>query len=146
MTWCGIDRRYSLIFNAVEPIKRSLNDRTRHNPKPWRVRWRCTLKLTMDRIRNLACPAGKRDRLVFDDEQRGLGVRVTAGGSKSYLVQFTFEGQKRRVPLGSCSAIALADARIAARAVMGDVAKGVRMATGRCGRGEVSVVCRSPLE
>jgi hypothetical protein len=43
------------------------------------------MKLTLARIGNLKCPAGKRDMLVFDDEQRGLGVRVTAGGSKTYL-------------------------------------------------------------
>ena len=32
--------------------------------------------------------------------------------------------QKRRVPLGSCSAISLAAARDAAQAILGDVAKG----------------------
>ena len=69
--------------------------------------------------------------LVFDDEQRGLAVRVTAGGGKSYLAQYSFQGQKRRVPLGSCDAISLAAAREAARAIMGDVAKGVDVAAER---------------
>ena len=72
----------------------------------------------------LTCPAGKKDVLVFDDEQRGLGVRVTAAGSKTYLAQYTLGGIKRRVPLGSCSAISLAAARDAVRAILGDVAKG----------------------
>lgn len=72
----------------------------------------------------LACPAGAKDTLVFDDEQRGLGVRVTAGGSKTYLAQYTISGQKRRIPLGSCSAISLAAAREAARAIFGEVARG----------------------
>jgi integrase len=82
------------------------------------------MKLTLARIGNLKCPASKRDMLVFDDEQRGLGVRVTAGGGKTYLAQYTFHGQKRRIPLGSCSAVSLAKARDAVRAVMGEVAKG----------------------
>jgi integrase len=82
------------------------------------------VKLTQRRIETLECPAGKKDLLAFDEEQRGLGVRVTAGGGKSYLAQYTFGGQKRRIPLGSCSAISLAAAREAVQAIMGDVAKG----------------------
>jgi Arm DNA-binding domain len=82
------------------------------------------MKLTQRRIECLECPTNRKDMLVFDDEQRGLGVRVTAGGGKSYLVQYRRAGQKRRVPLGSCSAISLASAREAVRALMGDVSKG----------------------
>ena len=82
------------------------------------------MKLTQRRIEDIKCPAGKKDVLVFDEEQRGLGVRVTAAGSKTYLAQYTLGGIKRRVPLGSCSAISLAAARDAVRAILGDVAKG----------------------
>ena len=81
------------------------------------------MKLTQRRIDDLECPAGKKDVLVFDDERRGLGVRVTASG-KSYLAQYTIAGSKRRMPLGSCSAISLAAAREAVQAILGDVAKG----------------------
>src|SRR5262249_18455416 len=62
--------------------------------------------------------------LVFDDAQRGLGVRVTGTGGRTYLCQYAIHGHKWRVPLGSCSAVSLARAREAAAAVMGDVAKG----------------------
>jgi integrase len=82
------------------------------------------MKLTQRRIETLECPAGRRDMMVFDDEQSGLGVRVTAGGGKSFLVQYRHAGEKRRVPLGSCSAISLASAREAARVILGDVARG----------------------
>jgi integrase len=82
------------------------------------------VKLTQRRIEGLECPRDKKDILVFDDEQAGLGVRVTSGGGKWYLAQYRRAGEKRRVPLGSCSAISLAVAREAARALMGDVAKG----------------------
>src|SRR6202040_3123107 len=83
------------------------------------------MKLTLNRVDSLECPEGKRDMLVFDGEQRGLGVRVTAGGGKTYLAQYTWHGQKRRIPLGSCRAVPLAKARDAVRAIMGDVAKGL---------------------
>jgi integrase len=89
------------------------------------------MKLTLRRIETLECPAGKKDILVFDDEQAGLGVRVTVGGGKFFLVQYRHAGEKRRVPLGSCSAISLADARTAARTIMGEVAKGGDPATER---------------
>ena len=89
------------------------------------------MKLTHARIESLKCPPGKRDVLVFDDEQRGLGVRVTASGGKTYLAQYSCHGQKRRVPLGSCSAVSLAKARDAVRAIMGDVAKDVDPAAER---------------
>ena len=82
------------------------------------------MKLTQRRIELLECPEGKKDALVFDDEQRGLGVRVTASGAKSYLAQYALAGGKRRIPLGSCDAISLATAREATKAIMGDVAKG----------------------
>ena len=74
---------------------------------------------------------GRNDALVFDDEQRGLGVRITSGGGKSYVAQYTFAGSKRRVPLGSCSAISLAAAREAVRTILGDAARGVDTAAER---------------
>ena len=82
------------------------------------------MKLTQRRIEALECPANKKDMLVFDDEQRGLGVRVTAGGGKSFLVQYRHAGEKRRMPLGSCAAVSLAKARLAARQIVGAVATG----------------------
>jgi integrase len=82
------------------------------------------MKLTERKIETLEVERGRKDRLVFDDAQRGLGVRVTASGGRSYLCQYTLHGQKWRVPLGACSAVSLAKAREAAAAVMGDVAKG----------------------
>jgi len=45
------------------------------------------VKLTQRRIEGLECPPGRKDILVFDDEQRGLAVRVMACGGKSYLAQ-----------------------------------------------------------
>jgi integrase len=86
------------------------------------------MKLTERKIELLEVERGGKDRLVFDDAQRGLAVRVTAGGGRTYLCQYSLHGQKWRVPLGACSALSLASARDAAAAVMGDVAKGINPA------------------
>lgn len=83
------------------------------------------MKLTMARIEGLKCPAGKHDMLVFDEDQRGLGVRVTKRGGKNFVAQYVFGGQTRRTPLGSCNAISLAVARNIARTIAGDVARGL---------------------
>ena len=74
------------------------------------------MKLTLNRIDGLKCPEGKRDALVFDDEQRGLGVRVMASGRKTYLAQYNWHGEKRRIPLGNCNAVSLGKARNAVQA------------------------------
>ena len=79
------------------------------------------MKLTEDQIKKLRCPAEKKDLLMFDEGQRGLAVRVSSTGSKTFLVQYSYAGEKRRVPLGS---VTLAKARSAAPAIFGDVAKG----------------------
>ena len=56
--------------------------------------------------------------LVFDGYPEQPGPRRARDGlaaRKSYLVQYRLQGEKRRMALGSCSAISLADpARVAA--------------------------------
>jgi integrase len=89
------------------------------------------MKLTERKIETLPIEHGRKDRLIFDDDQRGLAVRVTASGSRTYLCQYTLHGQKWRVPLGTCSALSLSNARAAAAAIMGDVAKGSNPAAER---------------
>jgi len=89
------------------------------------------MKLTEQRIAKIEPEVGQKDRLVFDDEQRGLAVRASSKGSRTYLCQYTLHGQKYRVPLGACSALSLTKARQAAAAVMGDVAKGRNPAADR---------------
>lgn len=81
------------------------------------------MKLTERKIETLPVEHGRKDRLVFDDAQRGLAVRVTASGGRTYLCQYTLHGHKWRVPLGTCSAVSLSKAREAAAVIMGDVAK-----------------------
>ena len=88
-------------------------------------------RLTEDLIAGLCCPAGQKDRLVFDDDLPGLGLRIAAGGQKNFLAQYTIAGRKRRVPIGRWGAITLKQARTAARAIFGDVSKGEDVATTR---------------
>jgi integrase len=93
------------------------------------------MKLTQRRVEDLECPAGKltkkgkpiRNAIIFDG---ALAVRASAGAErgslerKSFFVQYSYGGIKRRVPLGKCRDVSLADAQKAAKAVAGQVAQG----------------------
>lgn len=84
-------------------------------------------KLTDRALKALTLTDGQKDRLVFDDECPGLGVRVTAKGTKSFIAQWTDPVTRRKVrePLGVWGSITLDQARTATRARLGEVAKGI---------------------
>lgn len=83
-------------------------------------------KLTESAISKLQIPAGKREAWLSDTDVQGLRVRATAGGAKTFMACWTdrVSGERRRERLGAWGAITLADARTAARAILGDVARG----------------------
>jgi integrase len=95
------------------------------------------MKLTERKVETLTVEQSRKDRLVFDDDQRGLAVRVDESAragkpnGRTYLCQYSLHGRKWRLPLGACSALTLANARDAAAAIMGDVARGMNPAAER---------------
>ena len=85
------------------------------------------MKLTEAAIAALECPPDRRDMMMFDTEQKGLGVRVTKQGGRVFILQW-IDGatrDKRREVLGDFGQITLKQARQAAQARLGDVAKGI---------------------
>jgi integrase len=84
-------------------------------------------KLTNRLLVGLELAEGQRDRLVFDTACPGLGVRLTKGGSRAFIVQWTDPATKRKVrePLGVWGSLTIDQARDAARVRLGAVAKGV---------------------
>ncbi|MCX7370993.1 MAG: integrase arm-type DNA-binding domain-containing protein [Alphaproteobacteria bacterium] len=80
-----------------------------------------------DRFLSSFGPApGAKDRIAFDTECRGLGVRATATGNKVFIVQWTDRatGRKAREPLGTWGALTIEKAREAARIRLGRLAAG----------------------
>src|SRR5271165_3297744 len=84
-------------------------------------------KLTDRYLAALTIEEGRKDRLVFDTVCPGLGVRVTAKGTRTFLAQWTDPATRRKVrePLGVWGNLTIEQAREAARARLGDVAKGI---------------------
>ena len=70
------------------------------------------MKLTA-RIVESMTPSGKRTQ-VFDTEQRGLCLRISESGERSFSVCYKHCGRMKRLTLGKFPEIGLADARIRA--------------------------------
>ena len=78
-------------------------------------------------LKALRLKPGQKDRLFFDTGCPGLGVRVTAAGSRVFIVQWSDRAtrRKRREPIGVWGAITIEQARTAARAHLGEIARGL---------------------
>src|SRR5437588_2968334 len=78
-------------------------------------------------LKALRLKPGQKDRLVFDDGCPGLGVRITTAGSRVFIVQWSDRAtrRKRREPIGVWGAITIEHARTAARAHLGEIARGL---------------------
>lgn len=58
-------------------------------------------KLTDTLVKALACPE-KGNKITYDSEVKGFGVRVTAGGARSFILNYrTRYGRERRYTIGS---------------------------------------------
>jgi integrase len=86
-------------------------------------------KLTQAIVDTLA-PDG-RDRIIFDRQLSGFGVRITPGGSKIFIAQARVGGRKRRVPIAYHPDKTLADARREALQILHDIRRGADPAVER---------------
>jgi hypothetical protein len=80
-------------------------------------------KLTDHLIRKLAAPA-TGNRITYDRGNgavRGFGVRVTAGGSRSFIVNYVIGGRERRLTIGAYPEWSAAAAREEAKRLKREV-------------------------
>ena len=68
-------------------------------------------KLTPGLIAALRCPEGKQQAFLRDSETKGLRVRVTAAGAKSYVFETKVMGRTFRRTIGDPGARGIEDAR-----------------------------------
>jgi hypothetical protein len=73
------------------------------------------MKLTKKNIPTLELPEGKTDVIFFDDDDPRFGLRIRAGGKRTWIVQYRVGRQQRRVTLGAVNALDPEKARKAAR-------------------------------
>ena len=82
------------------------------------------MKLTTATVKALALPAGVTDKIFFDDELPRFGVRVRAGGSRTWIVQYGIGGRERKLPLGPVTALDPGKARSLAKDLLARVRLG----------------------
>jgi len=86
--------------------------------------------LTHATVSALKAPAtGQSD--FWDTRKPGFGIRVSKGGTKTWLLMYRQHGRKRRLTLGRFPDLSVADARARATGTLGDVVKGANPAEER---------------
>lgn len=70
-----------------------------------------SLKLTKTKVESLPVPTDKDQVFYWDSETKGFGVRITANGARSYIVQRPVHGKTRRFTLGPHGLLTCDEAR-----------------------------------
>lgn len=80
------------------------------------ITWITTMKvkLTLPRIESAASPKNKNQDFIWDTQAKGLGLRITRNGTKSYVYQYRVSGKRCpiRETLGGITDLTLDEARI----------------------------------
>jgi hypothetical protein len=82
------------------------------------------MRLTRPTVAKLALPAGKSEAIYFDEMLPGFGLRLRAGGKRTWIVQYRVGTKQRRVTLGTVEVLDPDKARQAARETLAKVQLG----------------------
>lgn len=83
------------------------------------------IRLTLDRIKALQCPADKEQVFAWDADATRLAVRVTVAGIKSFVFEGKLNRKTIRRTIGKCSDWTIDDARKEARRLQSLLDKGI---------------------
>lgn len=72
------------------------------------------INFTADRVVSFKCDEGKQQSIFWDAKTPGLGLRVTAGGARSYIFETRLHGKTIRITIGSAQTWTLLKAQNAA--------------------------------
>jgi len=73
------------------------------------------MRLTKPNVARLVLPSGKTELIVFDDSLKGFGLRIRAGGKRTWIAQYRIGAKQRRITLGTVEALDPERARQAAK-------------------------------
>jgi integrase len=79
------------------------------------------MKLTKATVEQLKLPSGKTEAIVFDDALAGFGLRIRAGGKRTWITQYRLGSKQRRVTIGTTETLGADEARRRARKMLSKV-------------------------
>ena len=82
------------------------------------------MRFTRAGLAALTLGEGRSEVIVFDDATPGFGLRVRAGGKRTWIAQYRVGTKQRRVTLGSTEMVDIDEAKRRAKATLGKVALG----------------------
>ncbi len=82
------------------------------------------MRLTRPNVSRLVLPPGKTEQIVFDKDLPGFGVRLRAGGKRTWIAQYRVGQQQRRVTIGSIEVLDPDEARRRAKEILAKVQLG----------------------
>ncbi len=83
------------------------------------------MRLNKANVATLALPAGKGEMIVFDETLPGFGLRLRAGGKRTWIAQYRFGQKQRRITLGTPERLDADRARKVAIETLGKIGQGL---------------------
>lgn len=80
---------------------------------------------TAGRVAGFKCQEGKKQSIFWDGKTPGLGLRVTAAASKSYIFETTIQGKTLRITIGNVATYTIEAAQKIAKAYRAQTDKGI---------------------
>jgi len=82
------------------------------------------MKLTKATVASLKLPTNKSESIWFDDGLPGFGLRLRAGGKRTWIAQYRIGSKQRRMTIGTVETLDADEARKLAKGVFGKVHNG----------------------
>ena len=82
------------------------------------------MRLTRPNISRLTLSSEKSEQIIFCETLPGFGIRLRAGGKRTWIAQYRMGTQQRRVTIGSVEIIEPEDARRRAKEILAKVQLG----------------------
>lgn len=82
------------------------------------------MKINKSNVESADLPVGKDQVFYRDDQLKGFALRVTATGTKSFVVEKNIGNKVRRITLGKFGALTAEQARKEAQKIIGQIASG----------------------
>jgi hypothetical protein len=82
------------------------------------------MRLTDTKLAGLKLKDGETDRIFFDNEIAGFGVRLREGGSRKFVLHYRIGGNQRRYTIGAVGVLKLEEAKQRARHALVDLGDG----------------------